>query len=934
MQEGMTATNPQTGEKVVLRGGQWVPMGAPAASRPQQPAPAFVPGVRPGPDPAEQQRLDMERQRLAIAQAGEARDQQKLQTETADKARKATDAKASAIASITGVLNKIDAIERDAMDNGGWGETGFTGTVMRMVPGSPAYDLAENIKTIDANSAFSALQEMRNNSPTGGALGQVTEKELDLLKASIANINPAQSQQQFLTNLREARQRYADILKRLNPEAAKPQGAEPLARQQTASPVTDGIEYLAGMRPTGFEITSANGEVTLSYPDGRTKKVQASDLPDEFQTQQAFREQYRAKYGEDPPLFIRITDDSDAPPPPDASERDTFWGAVDAVGRGIADIPTFGLADELAAAVDTVFGSGTMEENLNRQRGIDRADEQVNPVARFSGQMGGALLTAGLTPSWARPTTGKGFAAGGAISGGAYGYGSGEGGPLSGDRLQNALLGTAAGAATGYGFGKLGQRMAQSSAARAERRAAEQGERNALLGAAERQGVEVMPADVGGPMTRRLTAGAAQTPVSAGPIMRAGQRVQDQTRAARDRIAESAGEVLDPETAGEIARQGGDKFIQYTRNVGGNLYDRAERFAQNAKVMPTKALSVLDAAIDRMRQNPAAAGGAQLTALESLRERLGKGAISVVGVRDMRTTLRQSYMDEGLRANSFQKIIGDVVDAASGDMADGLAEQGLERAVAAFSTADRYWRGRVEMIDQFLAPILGRNRSGEEVMRALEGAAKSRGRQLSGFVRALPEQERRAVQATVISRLGAKRGDAEAVDFSGDVFLTQWKAMTPRAKATLFDKETRAALDDVARIAEGSKAANAYANRSNTSGGIAAQFVLSGGALTGGPISLAMATMAQYGAGKLLASPGFARWLARAPKNSGNPGAVRAWVNRLPMATGSTPVVREQMQAFQQSLMQHLTQGPGRVAASGPDAGDGRGDRREEVPQR
>lgn len=888
----------------------------------------------PRPDPAELQRLEMERQRLAIAQAGEVRDQQKLQTEASDKLRKATDAKASAISSITGVLNKIDAIERDAMDNGGWGETGFTGTVMRMVPGSPAYDLAENLKTIDANSAFSALQEMRNNSPTGGALGQVTEKELDLLKSSIANLNPGQSQQQFLTNLREARQRYADILKRLNPEAAKPEGSQQLARQQTNSPVTDGIEYLAGMRPAGFEVTSPDGEVTFTYPDGRTKKVQASDLPDDFQAQDAFREQYRAKYGEDPPLFIRITDDSGAPPPPDTSGRDTFWGGVDAIGRGAADVATFGLADELAAAVDTVFGGGTMEENLNRQRGIDRADEQVNPIARFGGQMGGALATAAITPAWMRPTTGKGFAGAGALSGGAYGYGSGEGGPLSGDRLQNALLGTAAGAATGYGFGKVGQKLAERSTLRAERRTAEQGQRNALLQAADRQGVEMMPADVGGPMTRRLTAGAAQAPVSAGPIMRAGQRVQDQTRAARDRIAEGAGEVLDPETAGEIARRGGDKFIQYTRNVGGNLYDRAERMARDAKVMPRKALAALDDAIGRMRQNPAAEDSAQLNALEKLRDRLGKGAVSVVGVRDMRTKLREAYMDEGLRSNGFQKIIKDVVDAASEDMADGLAEQGLERAVAAFSTADRYWRGRVEMIDQFLAPILGRNRSGEEVMRALEGAAKSRGRQLSGFVRALPEQERRSVQATVISRLGAKRGDAEAVDFSSDVFLTQWKAMTPRAKTALFDKETRSALDDLARIAEGSKAANAYANRSNTSGGIAAQFVLSGGAMTGGPLSLAFATIGQYGAGKLLASPGVARWLARAPKAGSNPTAIRTWANRFPIAAGNTPAIREQMQAFQRQLIEGLSQGPGRVAASGPDTGDGRGNGSEEVPQR
>lgn len=36
MAEGQTATNPQTGERVVLRGGQWVPMGAPRRQSPRQ----------------------------------------------------------------------------------------------------------------------------------------------------------------------------------------------------------------------------------------------------------------------------------------------------------------------------------------------------------------------------------------------------------------------------------------------------------------------------------------------------------------------------------------------------------------------------------------------------------------------------------------------------------------------------------------------------------------------------------------------------------------------------------------------------------------------------------------------------------------------------------------------------------------------------------
>jgi hypothetical protein len=57
MQDGMTATNPQTGQKVVLRGGQWTPLAQPNTQpAPQQSAPGVIYG-RPKPvDPIAQQR--------------------------------------------------------------------------------------------------------------------------------------------------------------------------------------------------------------------------------------------------------------------------------------------------------------------------------------------------------------------------------------------------------------------------------------------------------------------------------------------------------------------------------------------------------------------------------------------------------------------------------------------------------------------------------------------------------------------------------------------------------------------------------------------------------------------------------------------------------------------------------------------------------------
>lgn len=79
--------------------------------------------------------------------------------------------------------------------------TGFTGSIASAVAGTPAYDLKQNLNTLRANAAFDTLQEMRSNSPTGGALGAISEKELALLESAYTNLSNSQSKEQFLQNL-------------------------------------------------------------------------------------------------------------------------------------------------------------------------------------------------------------------------------------------------------------------------------------------------------------------------------------------------------------------------------------------------------------------------------------------------------------------------------------------------------------------------------------------------------------------------------------------------------------------------------------------------------------------------------------------------------------------------------------------------------------
>ncbi|ADV27023.1 hypothetical protein Psesu_1174 [Pseudoxanthomonas suwonensis 11-1] len=88
--------------------------------------------------------------------------------------------------------------------------TGFVGARLRGVEGSPSYNLAAEIETVKANLGFDRLQQMRDNSPTGGALGAIAIQELIALQSTIANLDPNQSAEQLRTNLGRVQQHYAN----------------------------------------------------------------------------------------------------------------------------------------------------------------------------------------------------------------------------------------------------------------------------------------------------------------------------------------------------------------------------------------------------------------------------------------------------------------------------------------------------------------------------------------------------------------------------------------------------------------------------------------------------------------------------------------------------------------------------------------------------
>lgn len=429
-------------------------------------------------------------------------------------------------------------------------------------------------------------------------------------------------------------------------------------------------------------------------------------------------------------------------------------------------------------------------------------------------------------------------------------------------------------------------------------------------------GIDLLPADAGGPTTRRLSAAAVQAPLSAGPIVAQGQRIVQQAQAARDAVAKAFGAISTPEAAGEAGRRGAIDYIKNSGKQGGRLYDNAAKLAGDARLQLPNAIAVVDDQIARLREVPG--GGEGLGDLEKLRSALERaGGFSVQGIRDMRTEM---FVAPELRGTPAERRLRQVVDAASADIEEGLRQQGRSDAAEAFKAADEYWKTRLDTIDNVLQPIIGKDanaKGAEAIYKSINSAAKGNAKQIGRFLNALPEEDAGLVRATLIGRLGLSRPSAQNAEGSGfslETFLSNWNELTPGAKAVLFPGESREALDKLARVAEASRNAGSYANRSNTAGGIMGQALISGGSGLLGWKSLGATLAGQYGAGRLLASPRFARWLASAPRKP-NAAAERAHIGRLAAIAAAEPTIGNEVIRLQDRLMQAFANSPQRVAA-------------------
>jgi len=124
---------------------------------------------------------------------------------------KAAAKRESQVAQAESVLSTI----ADAKKLVGYNTAGVGGLLAK-VPMTDARNLQAKLDTVKANLGFDRLQQMRDQSPTGGALGAVAVQELVALQSTVASLDQLQSPSEIgraLQKIEGHYKRWVDVMK-------------------------------------------------------------------------------------------------------------------------------------------------------------------------------------------------------------------------------------------------------------------------------------------------------------------------------------------------------------------------------------------------------------------------------------------------------------------------------------------------------------------------------------------------------------------------------------------------------------------------------------------------------------------------------------------------------------------------------------------------
>lgn len=114
-------------------------------------------------------------------------------------------------------------------------------SIGKVIPASKARTLESLLKTLKATVGFNYLQDMRQNSPTGGAVGSLSEREFDLLAATAGSLDQELDPDVLKQNLEHILKRQQRIVSRVM-SAYESDYGDMIQPDQNTAPVQTGVK--------------------------------------------------------------------------------------------------------------------------------------------------------------------------------------------------------------------------------------------------------------------------------------------------------------------------------------------------------------------------------------------------------------------------------------------------------------------------------------------------------------------------------------------------------------------------------------------------------------------------------------------------------------------------------------------------------------------
>ena len=137
-------------------------------------------------------------------------------------------------------MDRLATAANEALNSPGLGGVTGISSMFPNIPGGDAADAQAKLNTLKSQVAFGVLQDMRNNSKTGGALGAVSDSEGKRLEANLAALENAQSEKQMKESLQKIIEYTQGAKERLQSAYNLRHGGKTQPAQSEAAPAVGG----------------------------------------------------------------------------------------------------------------------------------------------------------------------------------------------------------------------------------------------------------------------------------------------------------------------------------------------------------------------------------------------------------------------------------------------------------------------------------------------------------------------------------------------------------------------------------------------------------------------------------------------------------------------------------------------------------------------